>query len=672
MSLGAAAPHPAKTDLLSDYSTVARNQVVRLGWRFKLEKHWHVYWSNPGDSGTAPKLVWKDLPKGVIVDDIEWPIPSRINVGPLTNFGYEGEVILPFNVKLENVEGPVRLRAVGKWLVCKEICIPGSAELALTLPVAGTAEESKMAPLLRALPLPNPSPGELNAFSQGEQIVLSVSESVVTPDNLGVIKAVDFFPARPGELKHPVVPQWEKTTSGFRLLLTPDSTLSKPLEKIDGLLVFLSDKGRVGFSISAIPITKEPSVVDSKLLQMALFALLGGLILNLMPCVFPVLSIKILGFVEQSKQAKQKVRIHGWMFFLGVMASFWVLTAVLLILRAAGQKLGWGFQLQSPLFLFGLATLLFFMAMNLLGTFEIGTSMMGIGAQLSGKEGYAGSFFTGVLATIVATPCTAPFMGTAVGFALAQPPIAAIVVFSAVGVGMASPYLILTYSPALLKLLPKPGRWMETFKQLMAFPLFGTVIWLVWVFGQQTGMDGVLRMLTALLFFALGIYFFSRWESRNKGFQFARLTAALCIVGGIAFGFQGSRLRGVASASVGGEGTYPVTWEKFSEAKLAELRGQNKAVFLDFTAAWCVSCQVNEKLVFSSEEVRRRFQELGVVAMKADWTDGDPLITAMLEKFQRSGVPFYLLYGKDGKKAPEILPEVLTPAIVLAALERLQ
>jgi len=662
-----------KARLISDHTVITPGQTWNLGWYVQLKKDWHIYWQNPGDSGTAPELQWKNLPPGISLEAFRWPLPERIEVAPLMNFGYEREVVFPITAHFDKntaFQGKVTLRANAKWLVCKEICLPGSAEQTLTLTAGNEAKVSPASELIHTwikqlpeVPLKAPV---LKAQASAEKIQLS-GTTLPFPEAI-----VDFFPAFPGKIAHAVRPPFHKLSeSEWKLILTPDSTLQSPLTQLDGLLVFSKSDQRVGYPISAtISPIEENAMAETGLLRMALFAFIGGLILNLMPCVFPVLSIKIMGFVEQSKKSKGTIRLHGWLFTAGVMVSFWILAIALLLLRASGQKMGWGFQLQSPLFLFALSGLLLLMALNLLGVFEIGTRFMGVGSQLSGREGLLGSFFTGVLATIVATPCTAPFMGTAVGFALTQPASYALTVFTTLGLGMAFPYLLLSYVPMLLKWMPKPGRWMETMKQLMAFPLLATVIWLTWVFGLQTSMDGVLRLLFSYLFLALTVWLWARADTKNVFMIVGRISSIACLVAALTFGFQASQYRSPKNLTenVTEGGSYPVTWENYSEARLAALRREGKVVFLDFTAAWCVSCQVNEKLVFGSEAVRKRFQELGVVAMKADWTDGDPLITEALAKFNRSGIPFYLLYKKGEKTPPVILPEVLTPSIMLLAL----
>jgi thiol:disulfide interchange protein DsbD len=390
-----------------------------------------------------------------------------------------------------------------------------------------------------------------------------------------------------------------------------------------------------------------------------------------MPCVFPVLSIKILSFVQQSGEDHSKVIKHGVVFALGVLASFWVLAGLLIFLRSQGEALGWGYQLQSPQFVMVIGGILFVLALSLLGVFEVGGSLISLAGKPKG-EGYSGSFFTGILATIVATPCTAPFMGSALAFALTQPAGVSLIVFSALGIGMAAPYLILSIFPPLLRLLPKPGAWMETFKQVMAFPLIATLIWLILVLGYQIGIDGVFRFLFALLAIAVAAWVMGRWNVpvkkswvRNLAKVWIFLFAVLALwLGKEASGFQIGE-----ETSISGTDTHGVQWQAFSDEKLTKLREEGKPVFIDFTAAWCLTCKVNELAVFSSSEVRERFEELEFTMLKADWTRRNPEITEALAKHGRTGVPLYVLYGSKGD--PVVLPQILTSGIVLEALNQL-
>ncbi|MBC7366489.1 MAG: thioredoxin family protein, partial [Undibacterium sp.] len=400
-----------------------------------------------------------------------------------------------------------------------------------------------------------------------------------------------------------------------------------------------------------------------------LLALVGGLILNLMPCVFPVLGIKILGFVNQAGHDKKKVIMHGLVFALGVLLSFWTLATVLAVLRAGGDQLGWGFQLQSPLFVFGLAAVMLIFAMNMSGVFEFGLAATGVGSDLQMKSGLAGSFFTGVLATVVATPCSAPFLASALGAALTLSTVESFAVFTAIAVGLAAPYLLLSIFPAAVKILPRPGAWMETFKQFMAFPLYATVAYLTWVLAGQTTESGSLMALFGLVLIALGAWTYGRYNApgaKPARARFGLIAGALVFALGAWTGWPEDRAAKLAAAQAAG--APEVVWEKWSPEAVAKLRADGRTVYVDFTARWCATCQTNKKLVFTSDAVLREFAAKKIVTLRADWTNKDPAITAELAKYQRSAVPFNVLW-QPGKTEPVILPELLTPGIVLGAVK---
>ena len=403
-----------------------------------------------------------------------------------------------------------------------------------------------------------------------------------------------------------------------------------------------------------------------------LSAFLGGIILNLMPCVLPVLSLKILGIVQQSGEDSRKRINHGISFTLGVLASFLVLAGVLLLLRAGGEQLGWGFQLQSPAFIILLTILLFLFALSMFGVFEIGTSLTAVGQKSSNDTGFVGSFSSGILATIVATPCTAPFMGSALGYALSQPTIVALLIFAMLGLGMALPYLLLTTVPGLVKYVPRPGAWMESFKQFMGFLLMATVLWLLWVFSLQVGAEGLLILLAAFIIVSIGGWIFGRWGNIAKPKPTrikAILLTALFIIGGVVFAFKYIDTNAQISQNIE-QGN--INWQKFTPELVKKSLQEGKPVFIDFTAAWCLSCQVNEKVAFGSEDVQKAFKELGVVMLKADWTNSDETITKELAKFRRNSVPLYVLYSGKKNEEPQILPEIITPGIVLDALDKIK
>jgi thiol:disulfide interchange protein len=413
------------------------------------------------------------------------------------------------------------------------------------------------------------------------------------------------------------------------------------------------------------------SGADESILLAILFAFIGGMILNLMPCVLPVLSLKIMGFIKQAGEEKSKLRKHGLAFTFGVLISFWALAGLLLILRAGGEYLGWGFQLQSPSFVIVLSVLLFLFGLSLFGVFEIGVTLTAVGQNTPKGSTYTGSFFSGILATIVATPCTAPFMGSALGFALSQPAYVSMLIFTALGLGMALPYVLLTSIPALLKYVPKPGAWMETFKQFMGFLMVATVLWLIWVLSLQTGAEGVLILLGSLLLVSLSGWIYGRWSVLHKSLKtrrIAQLISGLILAGALALSLMYIKPVSASTGSVHTQGL--IEWQTFSPELVAQLRSEKKPVFIDFTAAWCLSCQVNEKVAFGSEEVQKAFADKGIAALKADWTNKDEVIAKELAKFGRNSVPLYVLYLPDQEAV--LLPEILTPDIVLGYLKDLK
>lgn len=422
--------------------------------------------------------------------------------------------------------------------------------------------------------------------------------------------------------------------------------------------------------IVGAPVTTSTEENTSLIIALV-FAFIGGIILNLMPCVLPVLSLKIMGFIQQAGEDKSKTRKHGLAFTLGVLVSFWVLAGFLIALRAGGEYLGWGFQLQSPGFVIILSILLFLFGLSMFGVFEIGTTLTSVGHGTANKSSYTGSFSSGVLATIVATPCTAPFMGSALGFALSQPAYVSLLIFTFLGLGMALPYVVLTSTPALLKFVPKPGAWMESFKQFMGFLLMATVLWLLWVLSFQAGSDGVILLLLSLIIVSIGGWIYGRWGNISKKTstrRIAQILAVIFIIGGIVFSLQNIEAKSENNSGIHKQGS--IEWQPYSPELLAQLRSEGKPVFVDFTAAWCLSCQVNEKIAFGSQSVQDAFKNEGVVTLKADWTNSDPVITKALAEFGRNSVPLYVLYYGKSSNKPEILPEILTPGIVLDALKK--
>ena len=673
-SVGVDASH-LRVELIAP-STLVRGQSAQAGLHFTLEQGWHVYWQNAGDAGEPPRIGWK-LPTGLTAGPLQFPAPTRLPLGPLMDFGYEREVVFPFSLQAvaDAATGPATLSAHVAWLVCREVCLPGHADLALAETIAdagqpsgpgGTgltaAESTLLAAAVASLPTAAP-PAVHAAFaatSTGFRLAILTghreTSAVFFPDHNGTIENAAPQPTAP-------------TDEGVVLMLKRDATLHAAPTALSGLVELPGGRNyRLTAQPGAVP-SVAPAASAGKLAQQAGLAFLGGMILNLMPCVFPVLFLKGLSLVSSAGEARAHIRRHGLVYTLGILVSFWILVALLLALRAAGATLGWGFQFQSPIFVGLMAMLLFFLGLSLAGQFEIGLSLTSAGGSLAQRQGYAGSFFTGILAVVVATPCTAPLMGAAIGFALAQSAFASFVVFTALGLGLAAPYLLLTLQPAWTRLLPRPGAWMEVLKQATAVPLFGFVIWLAWIMAQTRGATGVAILLVSLLLLAVAGWVLGRWPARRVPSLVAMLILLLAI-GFCAYGVN--TLAAPVTPGAAAPAAAESGWQPWSPSAVEHARAAGKPVFVDFTASWCLSCQVNERVALRTDEVRAAFAGKHVVLLKADWTTHDDAITQALTALGRSGVPTYVLYPAQADAQPILLPEVLTPGIVLTALQSLR
>ena len=661
--------------LLSDAASIQPGKQFLVALHMKLDSGWHTYWKNPGDSGLPLKIQW-ELPPGFTPGEIQWPIPSRIPEPPLMGYGYHGDVLftVPIMPPKTITAGNVRIAGTFDWLECKDICIPGAAKLAITLPVESASRPSSSASLVAAGQgaLPTTSLGWDFSASAGKEIVLTAK-----PPKEVTFSALEFFPNE-GLVIESAAPQRLLSRDGtHKLSMAPDPNAEGKPSRLTGVLIYTSGGARQGVVID-VPVSGSAAAAGTTGAAGAsgwpialTFAFLGGLILNLMPCVLPVLSLKVLGIVEHSGEGNGRAWRHGVAYAFGVLATFWALAAILLMLRGAGQHVGWGFQLQSAPFLAFLSGLFLILALNLFGMFEIGASLTRASGHAGKTAGLTGSFGSGVLATIAATPCTAPFMGSALGFALGQPAAMTLLIFTALGLGMAVPYVVLTASPALLRFVPRPGPWMKTMKHVMGFLLLAVVVALVWLFGQLTGIDGVGLLLAALLLMGAGVWALGhaqtgRGGSKARGLSYA--SAVVLLLAGLGFGIRGTKAMAPA-APTGTETAGATGWEPYSSARVEALRAEGKPVFIDFTAAWCLTCQVNERVALANADVAKRFQDHGVVLLKADWTRRDDEITQALAGYGRQGVPVYILYGRESGSAPRFLPELLTPAIVLSALD---
>ncbi|MGC2617342.1 MAG: thioredoxin family protein [Terracidiphilus sp.] len=683
-------PH-VHVQLISPDAQLKSGTANNAGLYFKLEPGWHVYWKNPGDAGEPPHIKWT-LPQGITAGPLQFPIPRRLPLGPLMDFGYEDEVLFPIQLNVTGgaPSGPATLHAKVDWLVCRGSCIPEKTELDLTRPIASGGagnvqpDQDIWARLANKLPLPLPTNLKVGFTPAAGGFRLTVVTGQRETD-------ASFFPAEPDILSNPAPQVAKPTANGLTLDLKKDESLAANPKQLQGLLQLSGGRAYELIVPSGAPKLAKPAPSESPapavstnptstspassantpnpatigLLQAAGLAFLGGLILNLMPCVFPVLFIKGLSLVQSGGEERHKLRTHGFVYAAGILVSFWVLVAVLLGLRSAGSHLGWGFQFQSPIFLSLMAALLFFLGLSLAGQFEIGLTLTSAGGSLAQKQGYTGSFFTGVLAVIVATPCTAPFMGVALGYALAQSAAVTFAIFTALALGLAAPYVALTLQPAWTRILPRPGAWMEVLKQAVSIPIFATVIGLAWVLANAYGAAVLAALLASFLLLAIAGWFLGRWPTKSWSTAIAGVLLLFVVV-----------LSVIASKQliVATETPNPVessrAWQPWSAGAVARYQSQGRPVFVDFTANWCLSCQVNERVALGKPEVQKAFADNNVVLLRADWTRYDDSITQTLTSLGRSGVPTYVLYV-PGEKSPRILPEVLTPGIVTNAISQL-
>ena len=661
----------ASVALVSEVDAIAPGTPFRIGIRQRLAPGWHTYWENPGDAG-VPTEVTLDLPDGASAGPIAWPAPHRMPFGPLVNFGYEAEILLPISVTPPADLAPgatITVRAEARWLVCERICIPEEGAFALTLPVAAQpVPDPDQAALFAAADAQRPRASPFAAsigFADGEG-VLRLEGAAINP--LSVREAF-FFPRAWGVLEH-AAPQPAAIADGALTLALTRGQAALP-DALSGVLALTDQAGRrVAFEIAArpgaVPAALPPaagSVAPASaglgLVHALLFAALGGLILNLMPCVFPILAMKAFALGRMGGAERADVRAHAASYTAGVVLSFLAIGGILVALRAGGAAAGWGLQFTQPSFLAAMAWLMLLIGLNLSGVFQVGRPI-NAGAALVAHGGHLGSFATGVLAVLVATPCTAPFMAAALGAALAMKPTQALLVFAALGIGMAAPYALLGLLPGAARWLPRPGAWMERLRQFLAFPMYAAAAWLAWVLAQVGGPDALLIALAGAVAVALAAWLYGIADGGER--RWTRAAAALPAVAALALlpGLQAARPPAIVAAAPGAA-------EAWSAARVAALQAEGRGVFVNFTAAWCISCKVNEQVALNRESVQAAFARGNIAYLKGDWTRGDPAISAVLRAHGREGVPLYLLYPPGGGAA-RVLPELLTEGIVLDAL----
>ena len=671
------ATDPVKARLVAETGSVAPGATLWVDLHLDIAPGWHVYWRNPGDSGLPTEIAWR-LPAGFRAGEILWPAPERFVLGTIGNYGYQGsaDLLVPIAAPTAlDPGGSVHLAANASWLVCSEICIPGEAALALDLPVAsapGAADQSA-APLFAEARrrLPQPAGFAAHFAVSAGQLQLTVPAAAFA----GIERPeAAFFPFDGNLVDAAAEPRQQRRGDGIELTLPllggAARPAAKPGEALGGVLELRGANGAVRAYTIAAARAAAPAgdgAAGISWWQAVLLALIGGAALNLMPCVFPILSLKLLGLAVSAHRAEE--RAHGLAYAAGVILSFAALGGVLLALREGGAAIGWGFQLQSPVVVGLLAYLLLAMGLSLSGVVEFGLGLGDLGGRLAGRAGLAGAFATGILAAVVASPCTAPFMGAALGFALVAPEAVALAVFVALGIGLAAPIVLATAVPALARMLPRPGAWMVWFKQLMAFPLYATVTWLVWVLMQEIGPTEAFPALFGLVAVGFAVWIYGRTRSaapigRRVGGFLAAAGIALAVVLATNLLPAAARPDAAAAGSAGG-----LSYEAFSTDRLDRLEAAHQPAFVNLTAAWCLTCLFNERTVLDSAAVRRAFAARHIVVLKGDWTRRDPAIAGFLQKFGRSGVPLYLLYDKSG--SPTVLPQILTEADLLAAVEKI-
>lgn len=701
---------PVKSDLVSEDASVQPGHPIFVAIQLKIDDNWHLYWKNPGQAGMPPAVTW-NLPKGFEVDQLIWPTPERLGSSQEVKFGYSKNLTLLAKITPPKSykEKEAKITADVQWIVCSDSsCLPGDKQITLILPVkAETPEKSSEHQAL---------------FNHARDLIPKKYEAVTAKRDQGRIEIafydfpkknrsidkIEFFPEQQKAIDLTGLTDLHRSLNESNLYTLSVKELSKQTE-IKGLLVVHTSMGKEVYEIDAPIVSDSHSDAISMattigvkgmsheshkldqnsyefqggLLLAIAFAFMGGIILNLMPCVLPVISFKILGFAKMANQSRKLIFQHGIAFSIGVLLSFWALAGVLLALQAYGRSVGWGFQLQEPLFVAILAALLFIFGLSLFGVFELGTSLMSAAGSAQQKTNnrnqLLSSFFSGILATAVATPCTGPFLGSAVGFAVTLPPLQAMLIFTSLGLGMSFPYLILAAFPDLIRLMPKPGPWMETFKQLMGFMMMASVVWLIWVFGAQTGSLAISLLLASFFLFSLACWIYGRWGTPLYKKTIRRISSFVAIVllsvGGYTLLTSTSPLIEALDGNVNAKmpsskSNLADAWEEFSPERVTELRQQGIPVFIDFTAKWCLICQTNH-IALSTDEVSNKFKNSGVVKMKADWTKRDEVIAAELRKFGRNSVPLYVLYDSKPESNPQILPQILTPTIVIESLDTL-
>jgi thiol:disulfide interchange protein len=632
-----------RAQLISDAETMVAGKSFYVALQLTITPGWHVYWQNPGDSGMATTLALTPH-ESLSFGEISWPTPTRYRTSGLSNYGYSTQVVLPVMVTPKVDINAATINAKASWLVCRDICIPESAELSLSLPLQDKSAQARIQNALLQVPTNAEVKGALRV---DETMVRLEIPRAVFPN--AAARELFFYPVTDGIISNDASRDWK--VSGDHITLEVARGGGDVVSHFSAVVAHKTTDVIHAKTVQFIQAPVAPTSPPMPWLQLVLFAFLGGLILNAMPCVLPILSLKTLALVKKADVSRREALAHGLAYTLGVLLCFALIATTLLVLKAGGAAIGWGFQLQSPEFVAALSLLMIAVAMNLWGLVEVPTLWRSAGPS---QNGVVGTFFTGVLAVLVATPCTAPFMAPALGIALSSAWPLTLMIFAMLGLGLASPYLLVSAWPAARKFLPKPGVWMVTFKQVLGFPMLATAAWLMWVLVRMTDPLALAIFLSAAVTLALCLWWFGRTKNRTSRLVWAALALMIASYG------VWKQQPAVVMPHV-----------PFSQEKLAELRSDGQAVFVDVTADWCITCKVNERVALQNDSVRQLMKEKNITLMVADWTKRDAAIAVYLASYARSGVPLYVFYapGKEGV----VLPQILTPALVsreiMAALQ---
>lgn len=683
---------PVKTDyatveLIAEDNAIVPGRTFDVAVHFDLAEHWHIYWQNPGASGLPPDLTW-ELPEGIEAGEVQWPIPKRIAMAGFVNYGYEagGTLIVPMRAAQSlELGAELTLKLDLFFLICKDACLPGDASMELTLPVAAASEKSERADAFgeaRASQAEVRNDWSVGVRLDGKALVLTILSDEI-PADLYFFASVEGIidPSAEQVLSYP-----EAGRAELRVLADVPF-LEAPLESISGLLQSSDNTWAVDLPLGdsnplRTPTSRTVAGPKSVGLEHALLAIglpgflalafLGGLILNIMPCVLPVLSLKVFSMLKHVGQTRAEALRHGLAYTTGVVVSFMALAGALLALRAVGERVGWGFQLQSPGFVVVLTSVFFLFGLNLMGVFELGSRLVGADAKIAQRNDALGSFGMGVLAAVVGAPCMGPLVGGVSGIAVQANTATGLLIFGMMGLGLASPFLLLSVFPRLVAFLPKPGVWMESFKQGMGFLLMGAVVFLALVAGQQGGVDAIIVLLVVMLLCATAAWIFGRWAApvRSKRSRWrATLIALVLVIGSLAWAIPATKSVYVSFGENASTAEDSGQWQAWSTEKVDALLAEGRPVFIDFTATWCLICQVNKKVALRTSATTALFEEYNVATLSADWTREDSEITTALESFGRSGVPLYILYSADGEVS--VLPQSLTNNVVREAVEAL-